>query len=202
LRVHRRVLAKLHGRVEAALRKLHAAHPLRLAHERSALHAGFQYLGEPAVLDTVLNDLAAAGKILAGPRGIALAGYGPKLSANEQKLLHQLVETIRGGGLQPPSTKECQQQVSKGQQSIPQLLALAAANGELVEVNTDFYLHVEVERQARQQLVERFAGGAALTVSEIRETLNTSRKYAVPYCEYLDRIGFTVRRGDLRELKG
>jgi selenocysteine-specific elongation factor len=31
--------------------------------------------------------------------------------------------------------------------------------------------------------------------------LGTSRKYAVPYCEYLDRIGLTVRDGDKRRLR-
>jgi selenocysteine-specific elongation factor len=44
------------------------------------------------------------------------------------------------------------------------------------------------------------ADGKGATVSDIREWLNTTRKYAVPYCEYLDRSGFTHRAGDLRYL--
>jgi selenocysteine-specific elongation factor len=39
-----------------------------------------------------------------------------------------------------------------------------------------------------------------LTVSQIREILGTTRKYAMPFCEHLDRIGFTRRQGDLRVL--
>jgi selenocysteine-specific elongation factor len=30
--------------------------------------------------------------------------------------------------------------------------------------------------------------------------LGTTRKYAVPFCEYLDRVGVTRRAGDLRIL--
>ena len=41
-----------------------------------------------------------------------------------------------------------------------------------------------------------------LTSEEIREVLNTSRKYAVPLVEYLDRVGFTQRLGDKRKLVG
>jgi selenocysteine-specific elongation factor len=37
-----------------------------------------------------------------------------------------------------------------------------------------------------------------LTVAEIRDLLGTTRKYAVPLCEYLDRVGVTRREGDLR----
>ena len=39
-----------------------------------------------------------------------------------------------------------------------------------------------------------------LTLSEIRELLATSRKYAVPLCEYWDKVQFTIRKGDLRLL--
>ena len=53
----------------------------------------------------------------------------------------------------------------------------------------------------RRQLQRELANGKRLTVSEIRDLLATSRKFAVPICEYLDRIGFTRRDGDLRSLR-
>jgi hypothetical protein len=37
-----------------------------------------------------------------------------------------------------------------------------------------------------------------LAISTLREELDTSRKFAVPLAEWLDREGVTVRRGDLR----
>ena len=37
-----------------------------------------------------------------------------------------------------------------------------------------------------------------LTIAEIRDLLGTSRKYVVPMCEYLDRIGVTKRSGNKR----
>jgi len=50
------------------------------------------------------------------------------------------------------------------------------------------------------QLSEQMSAGAGLTLSEIREALHTTRKYAIPLCEYLDTIGFTKRTGDVRVL--
>ena len=35
---------------------------------------------------------------------------------------------------------------------------------------------------------------------ELRDLLGNTRKYAIPFCEYLDRIGVTRRDGDLRVL--
>jgi selenocysteine-specific elongation factor len=42
--------------------------------------------------------------------------------------------------------------------------------------------------------------GKEASVSEIRQELDSTRKYVVPFMEYLDRIGFTKRDGDRRVL--
>ncbi len=52
----------------------------------------------------------------------------------------------------------------------------------------------------RERVAAKLAEGKGLTVAEIRDLLATTRKYAVPLCEYLDRIGVTRRDGDLRYL--
>jgi selenocysteine-specific elongation factor len=46
------------------------------------------------------------------------------------------------------------------------------------------------------------ANGPGLTVAEIRDALGTTRKFAVPMCEYLDRAGVTKRVGDVRVAAG
>jgi selenocysteine-specific elongation factor len=48
----------------------------------------------------------------------------------------------------------------------------------------------------------RDAGSAGITVSGVRERLGTTRKYAVPLMEHLDRTGVTRRSGDLRFARG
>jgi selenocysteine-specific elongation factor len=52
----------------------------------------------------------------------------------------------------------------------------------------------------RRMIRDRLGAGTGLTVAEIRDILGTTRKYAVPLCEYLDRAGVTRRDGDLRLL--
>jgi selenocysteine-specific elongation factor len=112
----------------------------------------------------------------------------------------QLVERYRLAGGQPPTVKQCQEESPANPQSVPQLIRLAAAEGQLVEISPQLYFHADVDQQYRQRLAKELADGGGLTLSEIREMLNTTRKYAVPYCEHLDRIGFTKRQGDLRVL--
>ena len=51
---------------------------------------------------------------------------------------------------------------------------------------------------ARAEALIRDAGDAGITVAGVREGLGTTRKYAVPVLEFLDRAGVTRREGDLR----
>ena len=69
-----------------------------------------------------------------------------------------------------------------------------------MQVSQDYYLHSEVEQQMREKLKAEITKSGGMTLSQIRELLATTRKYAVPICEYLDKIGFTKRDGDLRLL--
>jgi selenocysteine-specific elongation factor len=200
IRLHRLVVQRLAGQIEAAMQQMHQHQPLRSMLDRSQLAAAFRHLGQGALLDAILEDLQQAGRIRLSERGVALAGAGPKLSQNERKLLGELIEVFRQAGIQSPSVQECQQRAARGLQSVPQLIALAAADGDLVEIAAGYYLHLEVDREIQTRVRQALAGGQGLTVSQLREVLNASRKYAVPYCEYLDRIGFTRRAGDLRYL--
>lgn len=200
LRVHRQALDDVFSRVEASLRKLHARFPLQTSIDKSRLSQRYAYLGGEVIVDSIFKAMQAAGRIRLTDRGVALAGVGPKLTANEKKLLEEIVARYRAAGYQPPTVQELKAETAKNQAAVPQLVALAASDGDLVKVNHELYLHAEVAEQLKALLREQFAEHSALTVGQIRELLNTSRKYAVPLCEFLDRIGFTRRDGDNRFL--
>jgi selenocysteine-specific elongation factor len=198
--VHRLVLDEMAGRVEAALERMHQEAPLAAAIEPARLASRFAYVESDAVLEAVLRAMAAAGRIERSERGIALAGRGPQLSPKERDLVEWIVATYREADFQPPSVTDVRAQAARNQAAVPKLIELAAAQGRLVKVGPDLYLHAEAEARMRRSLGERLAEGQGLTLSQIREILETTRKYAVPLCEYLDRIGFTRRQGDLRVL--
>ena len=46
------------------------------------------------------------------------------------------------------------------------------------------------------------AAPQGITVSAVREALGTTRKYAVPLLEWMDKQGLTRREGDLRFPRG
>lgn len=199
IRLHRMICDEIQIRVAGALNRLHDENPLRTMFDRSTVANQFAYLGQTAVIDALLKRMEKEKTIRLTEKGIGMADRGPKLSKNEKVVLAELIQQFADAKYQPPTVKECQQAATKNQSSVPQLITLAASDGDLVEISSDYYLHTDVEQELKSSLTEAMADGG-MTLSEIREMLGTTRKYAVPICEYLDRTGFTVRDGDLRRI--
>jgi selenocysteine-specific elongation factor len=198
--IHRQTIDDMAARIEAALGKLHDQFPLNAAIDRSRLASRLEYVGNDVLVEAVLNLMCRQKRIKLSERGVALVGRGAQLSSGEQRLVDEIIAKYRAASLQPPTVSELQRETTKNQAVVPQLVKLAAAEGHLIEVSSEFYLHTEAEAELRRRLAERMTGSEGLTLSQIREMLETTRKYAVPFCEYLDKIGFTRREGDLRYL--
>ncbi len=74
-------------------------------------------------------------------------------------------------------------------------------SGELVRLEEGVVIHRDGLEVARQKLRGYFAAHQQGTLSELRQHLGISRKYAVPIMTQLDAEGMTERDGDVRRLR-
>jgi selenocysteine-specific elongation factor len=96
----------------------------------------------------------------------------------------------------PPSRKDLSQD-----RHFQQALRFLIDNGEVVEVAPEVVLLRESFEQMEARIVEFISKSGPATVSQLRETLQSSRRVMVPFLEYLDRTGVTQRSGDSRKLR-
>jgi selenocysteine-specific elongation factor len=174
--------------------------PLRFTHVKSDLEARFAWLENKVLLQAAIRHLKDENKIVLNENSIGLVGAGPKISKGEQQLMDHLTKTILEAGLQPPTVQELQKSITKNKDSLEEVLRLAGENGVLVQVSREFHFHRSVIDEVCRRLKSEIFKTGGLTVSEIRQLLNISRKYAIPLCEYLDSINFLSRDGDIRRL--
>jgi selenocysteine-specific elongation factor len=200
LLLHADVLRDLEERILQVLGRLHEQFPLLTALDRQKVLAQLAYLGDEALVQAALDRLLARKLLVGDQRRIARADHKPKLSAGLRKLKERLIAAYKEGGFQPPEPASFAGLAGGNAANLKDLFEVCVAEGELIPITEDFYLHSEVEAQMRRRLQEHLADGHGATVAEIRDLLGTTRKYAVPLCEYLDRQGLTRREGDLRFL--
>ncbi len=179
-------LDRLESSARAALERHHAERPLERAMAREALRAELAL--EPAVFDSLLVRMEG---VVEEGAGVRLGTHSVGLSAEQERARDRLFERIEAGGFQPPPAAELGADAA--------LLRALTQSGALVKIES-FYLTEGQAAEARRRIRQRIEQGGPVTVAEIRDLLGTTRKYAVPLCEWLDATGATRRRGDLRAL--
>jgi selenocysteine-specific elongation factor len=198
LLLHADMVRELEERILHALGRLHEQFPLMSAHDRQKLQSQLDYVGDDALVNATVDRLLLSKQLVGDPRRIARADFKPKISGNLRKLKEKLVAAYLDARFQPPEPSSFAGQAGGNAASLNDLFELCVAEGYLARIADDLYLHAEVEMEMRRRLKEKLPDGAGMTIAEIRDLLGTTRKYAVPICEYLDRIGLTRREGDLR----
>ena len=201
LTLHADQLDEVSDTVVQKLTQMHDDHPLRFSHPLNELSVAFAWLQHPGLLTAAIDSLKASKKIVANKNNVALAGRGPKLSTNQRKLYEELVTKIEAARFQPPTVEQLEKATVKNRDSVTELIQLAVENEQLALIGHGIYVHADVLASGKQEIAAAMTEGNGLTMSEIRQLLDTSRKFAVPICEYLDDSGFTVRDGDVRRLK-
>ncbi len=201
LLVHHEVLKDANQRILDILSQLHTQWPLSpsIPRERVARHCESWH--DAQVTDALLDRLVERGALWSDHHGVALVSFTPQLTPSQEQLREQLLTAWQGADLKPPEPFDLCRLLDSDEGEFRQIVNLCVAQGDLVHLVDNLFLHRDVEAKMRQQVQIALADGRKLTVSEIRELLATSRKFAVPICEYLDRIGITCRTGDMRMLR-
>jgi selenocysteine-specific elongation factor len=198
---HHEILQEAEERILGNLRQLHSQWPLRPSIPRDRVAAKCQSWHDVQVTDALLDRLVERGELQSAHGGVALAGFSPRLTAAQERLREQLLTAWHQAALKPPEPSELCKILAADESEFRQIVDLCIVYGDLVHLGGDLFLYREVENAMRRQVQSQMANGKGLTVSEIKDVLATSRKFAVPICEYFDRIGLTRRDGDLRFLR-
>lgn len=198
--LHADIVKELDERILAVVGRMHEESPLMTSHDRQKMQSQLDYIGDDALVHAAVERLLKTKKLVGDLRRIARADFKPKLSANLRKLKDKVVEAYQQAQFQPPEPSSFAGLAGGNAANLKDLYDVCVAEGFLAHIVDTIYLHAEAEAAMRRRVSERLQSGQGATVAEIRDLLGTTRKYAVPLCEYLDRVGVTRREGDLRFL--
>jgi selenocysteine-specific elongation factor len=104
--------------------------------------------------------------------------------------------TLTSAGLAPPTRDE----LEPTSPNAKAILAFWISSGKAVSLGDGIILPTDAFHSARAVIVNALSDGKSLGAGQLREVLGTTRKYAVPILERLDRDGVTRRIGDERVL--
>jgi selenocysteine-specific elongation factor len=186
---------RLRDRLAADVRAWHKANPLEaglpLQHARAGIRAS-----EP-LFDDLVRELIERGKIELHGAVLTRSGWKAASGADAAKLA-EIAIALEAGGVSPLSVDELADQFGK---ETPALLRVLEREGRAVAVAPDRYYSTKALASLLASLRAVTSDGSQKTASQLRESLGLSRKYVIPFLEYCDRIGVSVRSGDLRTFR-
>ncbi len=144
--------------------------------------------------------LTSLDKIAVEKNLVRLRDFKIALSSSAEAYKTQLLDVLEKTGFQPPAKEELAESLKIDLKHISDILGILTKEGKLVKINDSLYLSSASYNKMISALRASFAKKPEMTVAEFRDMLDTSRKYALPFLEYLDSNKITMRVGDVRKL--
>jgi selenocysteine-specific elongation factor len=193
--LHRQAALRIQGKITELLKAFHKKNPLKPGMPKEEVRTVLKI--DPKLFNFILAALAdvVAEKDLLRSRDFKIA-----LSSSEEEYRAKIRELLEKGGFQPPAKEELAQFLKMDQQRITDILGLMSKERLVVRISDSVYLSAGAYDRMLSLLREFFSGKGEMTVSEFRDLLNTTRKYALPFLEYLDARKITIRTGDVRKM--
>ena len=195
---HSLQMDRLKERLLNALEEFHRKEPLRPGMSKAELR---NQLGEglAAVLfERALEGLKVEGKLDESQQWVKLKAHQIRLSENERELADVLTKELLSRRFATPSEEELSRTASAPVQEVRRVLGALQGLGDVVRIEGNIYFHHEAVEEAREKLIRFGRQNEEISVSQFREMLGTSRKYAMALLTYFDQIGLTERVGEVR----
>lgn len=193
------VLQQWESRIISALQDYHRKFPLREGYPKEELRSRFFSALTAKQFQILLNHFEQNQKISGMGHSVAIFKYKPLLTKEVEQVIHKLENIYLTGKYQPPAWSEATAQTGIKQPAVSQeLLNYLLGQDKLVKIAEGIFFHRQVLNKAVSVIKEHFKQKEELSLGELRDLLQTSRKYALPLLEYTDQEKITRRVGDLR----
>jgi len=194
--VHASAYARLAELLTAAVRAYFEKNPYRPVMPYSDLRAEFLKESDAATLKHVLEAQVAAGLLFRQDAAVGLPGREARTDPVGAGLRARIEGAFRSARFAAPLEDDVRARLGLNPSVFNPVLSDLVRAGDLVRLAPKVIYHretVEAARAAVAGLVERHG---SVTIAELRDRLDLSRKYAQAILEYFDKTGFTRRVED------
>ena len=183
---------------------------LTLYHKQNPLHAGIQsaelrqklFKGmERSSADSLIAILHQEGKIRKTGDRYALSDFTVTLTKRQRNIREKLLQVYTSSGIETPITDHVMEGFPSNERpEAKQVLESLITSGDLILLTQQICLYRDIYEKILQTAQIHFESNDSLTLAQLRDLLQTSRKYAQAIIEYFDKVHITKKDGDIHYL--
>jgi len=182
-------MQEIKAQILSRIEEFHRLYPLKTGMSKEELKGRIGYPGQ--LVEEVLAGLDQV-EVLGDQ--VRQRGQRIRFSKEQEQEKKRIEALFLEQKLSPPTRRELLAEFD------PKVFYALVKQGVLVGLSEEIYLHRWVLEEAKELVQKEMVRRDKMRLSELKEVWGTTRKFAVPLAEYLDRIGFTQRIGDERRL--
>ncbi len=184
-----------------ALQEYHAAHPLEAGRDMDALRERLPLPASPKAFRLFVTRLEHEGQVAREGHLLRLPDHRVALRSREQEAAARIRGLLAQTPLAPPDLRQMEVETGLDRTGLVQVLRVLERERVVVRAGGDLYFLRETIDAVTRTLREQFSDADEITPAMFRDRFQTTRKYAIPLLEQLDREGVTFRKGDARRLR-
>ncbi|MBT0780240.1 selenocysteine-specific translation elongation factor [Paracoccus sp. pheM1] len=150
-----------------------------------------------------LRAEAAAGRIALDGAFIRLPGHLPRLAPEDEALLERILPQLAGEDrFRPPRVRDFAHAFGAEEPEVRRILRMAARQGRIDQIAHDHFF-ARATTVEMVGIIRDLAAASAdgwFTAPAFRDRVRNGRKVAIQILDFFDRLGLTLRRGDLRRI--
>ena len=124
---------------------------------------------------------------------VSIFDFSVKYDDKQMQEKKRIEKTLLESAFTPPTIKE----LTKGNKVANEVLD-SLLGDTVIRLNEDIVIHVRTFDEAKNKVLKHFEENKKLLLSEFRDMTGSTRKYALPILEYMDKAGVTKRVEDYR----
>jgi selenocysteine-specific elongation factor len=184
-----------------AVKKYFADNPQRPVMPLADLQSQLSSAADDAVFRALVDGLAIAQTIVRKEGGISLPGYEARFGAADQALADRIEGIFRKAGFEPPLEDDVLRELRVPLNQFRKIMGTLVQQGRLVRLDQRVTMHRDAFERAKKDVLDYLRLRRTITISETKDILRVTRKYAFAVLEYLDKTQITRRTGDTHALK-
>lgn len=184
----------LQAELTGMLEDYHKKYPYRYGMQKAEIHMKLLKKVKPNVFDLYVENLIEEGMLKRHNEFLSVSGYEIQKDATYRKTEKNLLDLFEKSGYDFPRISE----VDLGdvtQEVAEDILLLLMEEGKVIKLGEELYTLTEYVEKAITVVKEMFAKQDVITIGEVRDALETSRKNAKLLIEYMDSIKITKKCG-------
>lgn len=196
LYLHASGFTNLKEKLLAILKNYLEKNPYQLLAPTGVMRSEFLKLSDDSVFKSVLADLIKEKLIYKKEGTIGLPGHKVQMTSREQAAADRIEDIFRSAGYKTPIEEDVRAQLGLSPHEFKNIINSLLNQGRLARLSKNVIYHKDTLSDAEKIVVDYIKKNRSITIAELRDTLQFSRKYAQAILEYFDNTGLTKRLED------